>query len=432
MLAGYVQSDDLCRRTVEEREWLAPSGLPLGCAPRCPSGSSRPGSSPVHSTIVKSRRTGHPSRPLLFGVLLFGVLLGALTPAVAAPERSGTTSQYGHTRTIHLQPLIDQVTFNHALLSFDQGVSAGPGAGDLEIQFSAHDSVPSDRVHLRFRLLGFDRDWTEAGKERNATYHHLPAGQYLFELEEVDSGNVLASGNSSLQIVVNPPLWQTDWFCSISAILLVVLVSAFHWVRVRFLKGRAHRLQEQVHQSQAELQLARKIADEAHKALKEQAMKDSLTELWNRRVIFEMLEREISRAQRDHMPIAVVMIDLDHFKNVNDTYGHLTGDVVLQEAAGRIAQLMRPYDFAGRYGGEEFLIVLPGCSAMNGVQRAEDFRRAIADTPVPTASGPLTVTCSLGVASHDGMMPAENLIHQADEALYRAKRLGRNCVRAGV
>jgi diguanylate cyclase (GGDEF)-like protein len=93
---------------------------------------------------------------------------------------------------------------------------------------------------------------------------------------------------------------------------------------------------------------------------------------------------------------------------------------------------MRPYDFAGRYGGEEFLIVLPGCSAMNGVQRAEDFRRAIAETPVATAVGTLTVTCSLGVASHDGIMQAEDLIHLADEAMYRAKRLGRNCVRAGM
>jgi diguanylate cyclase (GGDEF)-like protein len=125
------------------------------------------------------------------------------------------------------------------------------------------------------------------------------------------------------------------------------------------------------------------------------------------------------------------MIDMDHFKRINDTHGHLTGDEVLREAARRLTEAMRPYDFAGRYGGEEFLIVLPSCSPHNGIQRAEDFRRAIAEAPVLTALGPLAVTCSLGVAAYDGAMRPEELIHQADEALYRAKRMGRNCVCAG-
>jgi diguanylate cyclase (GGDEF)-like protein len=335
-------------------------------------------------------------------------------------------------RTMRLRPVIEQVRFNQQLLATEQGVTAGPGDGELEIQFSAPETPASDHVHLRYRLVGFDQDWTEAGKERQATYDKLPPGHYLFELEAVDGVNVWGPRITDLQIVVTPRYWQTDWFPALCVILLAVLGFVVHIVRVRYLLSRSHRLEDQVHQSKGELQLARKVAEDAQRALKAQAMKDSLTDLWNRRVIFEMLEKEVSRAQREQLPIAVVMIDLDHFKNVNDTYGHLTGDAVLQEASRRIAELMRPYDFAGRYGGEEFLIVLPGCSAMNGVQRAEDFRRAIAETPVATACGPLTVTCSLGVASHDGIMPAEDLIHQADEALYRAKRLGRNCVRAGV
>jgi two-component system, cell cycle response regulator len=122
------------------------------------------------------------------------------------------------------------------------------------------------------------------------------------------------------------------------------------------------------------------------------------------------------------------MIDMDHFKKINDTHGHLTGDEVLREAANRLTEVMRPYDFAGRYGGEEFLVVLPSCSPHNGLQRAEDFRRVIAGLPVSTGVGPLAVTCSLGVAAYDGSMPLEDLIHRADEALYRAKRKGRNCV----
>jgi diguanylate cyclase (GGDEF)-like protein len=186
-----------------------------------------------------------------------------------------------------------------------------------------------------------------------------------------------------------------------------------------------------VNLTRAELTLAAKIAGDAQEALKEQALKDGLTGLWNRRAIAAMLENEVCRALRDRFPIALVMIDLDYFKSINDTYGHLTGDEVLREVAGRLIGEMRPYDFAGRYGGEEFLVVMPSCSPHNGIRRAEDFRRAVAQRPVPTPAGPLDVTCSLGVALYDYAMSPEDLIHRADEALYRAKRMGRNCVCAG-
>jgi diguanylate cyclase (GGDEF)-like protein len=485
-----MRPDDRAHRTEEERESLAPSGLPLASERwRFPAGSHQVRSRLVKPRFVKARfvKAGTVCLTIclavfLRGLLLFGVLFGVLAPAGAAQERPATTSEYvetqyvqtqyaqtgpaehsgllsvsaigpaseGHlqfvssanvvgvnparsqARTIRPQPLIEQVRFNQRLLSFEQGVTADPGGGDLEIQFAAPESVDPDRVHFRYRLIGFALDWTEAGKEREAIYTGLPPGHYLFELEETDGGNVREPRIASLGINVIPYYWQTGWFRTLCGTLLFVLSFALYFLRVRYLVIHAHKIEEKLNQRTGELHLAVKVAKDAQSALKELAMKDSLTNLWNRRVIFEMLEREVSRAQRDHLPIAVVMIDLDHFKNVNDTYGHLTGDAVLQVTAKRIAELMRPYDFAGRYGGEEFLIVLPGCSAMNGIQRAEDFRRAIAETPVPTAAGLLTVTCSLGVASHDGVIPAEDLIHHADEALYRAKRVGRNCVRAGT
>jgi diguanylate cyclase (GGDEF)-like protein len=212
----------------------------------------------------------------------------------------------------------------------------------------------------------------------------------------------------------------------------MILIVVLYKLRVSYLVKHNRRLQDTVSQTKAELTLTAKIAGDAQESLKEQALRDSLTGLWNRRAIFTMLEREIHRAQRDRFPITLVMIDLDHFKNINDTHGHLIGDDVLRETASRLTDTMRPYDFAGRYGGEEFLIVLPSCSPQNGLQRAEHFRRAIAGMPVPTCIGPLAVTCSLGVASWDEGMPPEDLIHRADEALYRAKHQGRNCVCAAV
>lgn len=351
---------------------------------------------------------------------------------VGAAGVAGGEPAYSEMRTSGLRPLIEQVRFNQTPLSFAQGVTAGPGDGTLEIQFTAPESSDPNRVHFSYRLIGLNSDWTEAANDREALYSGLAPGHYLFELEETESANVREPRIASLGIVVIPHYWQTGWFRSGCGIFLLVLVLALFMMRVRYLVEHAHKLEEKVHRGTAELQLAVKVAKDAQRALKEQAMKDSLTDLWNRRVIFEMLEKEVSRAQRDRLPIAVVMLDLDHFKDVNDTYGHLTGDAVLLEVTTRIAQLMRPYDLAGRYGGEEFLIVLPGCSPTNAVHRAEHFRRAIAGTPVVTASGTLTVTCSLGVASHDDAMQAEHLIHQADEALYCAKGQGRNCVRTSA
>jgi len=125
-----------------------------------------------------------------------------------------------------------------------------------------------------------------------------------------------------------------------------------------------------------------------------------------------------------------LLADLDHFKLVNDTHGHFTGDQVLVEVAARFAQLTRPYDLAGRYGGEEFLIVLPGCSLADALNRAESFRMSIAGAPIPAGSGQIAVTCSFGVSEDCGDSLAEELITKADEALYRAKRSGRNCVQA--
>jgi two-component system cell cycle response regulator len=168
----------------------------------------------------------------------------------------------------------------------------------------------------------------------------------------------------------------------------------------------------------------------AREALREQATRDALTGLWNRAAIFDILQRELARASREAALLAIVMMDLDWFKQVNDRHGHLTGDAVLREAARRMRTSIRPYDAAGRYGGEEFLITLPGCNGDSGAAQAERLRRAIGGEPFPTPAGILDVTCSLGVAWTE---PAENLdadllVHNADAALYLAKNRGRNRV----
>jgi len=171
---------------------------------------------------------------------------------------------------------------------------------------------------------------------------------------------------------------------------------------------------------------------QARDALQFEAAHDPLTVLWNRGAILGFLQREIDRQSRNGLPLAVLMADLDHFKQVNDTYGHLVGDAVLQEVARRLMATVRSYDFVGRYGGEEFLIILPGCNHSDLMAGAERLRRTIADRPIETSAGELAMTLSLGCVSArsdgEGLQSCTALLRSADTALYAAKAGGRNQV----
>lgn len=190
-----------------------------------------------------------------------------------------------------------------------------------------------------------------------------------------------------------------------------------HELRVRLRAGR------RILDLQEELLLARE-------ALRIQATHDGLTGLLNRGSILEALQNEMSRAGRENQPLGVLLMDLDRFKLINDTHGHLAGDAVLREASQRMKAAVRCYDSIGRYGGEEFLAVLPGCSGPAAGQQAERIREAVAGQPFPSGGDLLSVTCSIGVSWRDSPLvhDADQLIREADLALYRAKDRGRNCV----
>lgn len=163
-------------------------------------------------------------------------------------------------------------------------------------------------------------------------------------------------------------------------------------------------------------------------ALRREAAHDALTGLWNRKAIFEILDRELLRAGRAREPLGVIMIDVDHFKVINDTRGHAAGDDVLRIIASGIAAVVRPYDSVGRYGGEEFLIVAPGCGLAEGCELAERVRLHIAECAINVKGSNVRVSLSLGVATGEASPDAEKLLHDADAALYQAKNAGRNRV----
>jgi diguanylate cyclase (GGDEF)-like protein len=166
----------------------------------------------------------------------------------------------------------------------------------------------------------------------------------------------------------------------------------------------------------------------AKDALRREAARDGLTGLWNRNAILGIFERELQRSERDHQPVGLIIADIDHFKQINDSRGHVAGDGVLRVIASGIAAVVRPYDSVGRYGGEEFLIVAPGCGLAETWELAERIRAHVAGCDIVVGGSKVRLTLSLGIAIGETAADAEKLLQTADSALYQAKGDGRNRV----
>jgi two-component system, cell cycle response regulator len=192
--------------------------------------------------------------------------------------------------------------------------------------------------------------------------------------------------------------------------------------RTNELKARL-RAGERIIEQQNELCLARDL-------LRAKATHDSLTGLLNHEEILRILGNELAKADREHTPVAVIMADIDNFKYINDSCGHLSGDMVLRLTAEKMQSLMRTYDSIGRYGGDEFMIILPGCDQQSAAALAERLRICIGGEKLQTPEGqiPVTISLGIGIRHEKGTLDAKSLIRMADAALYLAKENGRNRV----
>lgn len=172
---------------------------------------------------------------------------------------------------------------------------------------------------------------------------------------------------------------------------------------------------------------------EKKKKLEEQVSHDALTGLLNRPAIFDIFHKQLLSAKRQSFGIAAIMIDIDHFKKINDTYGHGTGDNVLCDVADRLLESARIHEYVGRIGGEEFLVILSPCDKEGAIKAAERLRVAISSRDIDTEGHLVPVTISLGVAINTAnSLDEDQLFRQADEALYLAKNNGRNRVEITV
>ncbi len=198
------------------------------------------------------------------------------------------------------------------------------------------------------------------------------------------------------------------------------------------LEGVVHVCRDITARKQVERERQQLLSDltKAKEELAYQAAHDALTGLSNRPAILDILEKELARTVRENSPLGVILIDVDHFKRVNDDHGHLAGDAVLREIARRIKESMRPYDSVGRYGGEEFIAVAPGCDTARTFALAERLRTSFRDNAVSTSEGDFELTLSLGafVVKGGHATDVNSVVRNVDTALYRAKDRGRDRV----
>ncbi len=239
----------------------------------------------------------------------------------------------------------------------------------------------------------------------------------------VESFRILQRSMADVAVVRHPSWWNAEHTLRVLAGALAVTIAALGGVA--FLR---HRVKQQTLTIRAQLAETEALKDAAEFL----ATHDSLTGLRNRKAIFDCIHHEYDLACHTARPTGVMMLDLDHFKRINDTYGHGAGDEVLREAVRRTVEAVRSADMVGRYGGEEFLVVMPSCPSEEIAACAERIRAAICGSPIQAAGTGLTVTVSIGVVSaHFPAHSGESAIHAADLALYEAKRGGRNRVVVG-
>ncbi|MBN2048590.1 MAG: diguanylate cyclase [Anaerolineaceae bacterium] len=317
-------------------------------------------------------------------------------------------------------------------------------------EFAALNYQITPRNLYQYKMEGFDQDWSPPSTTRSATYTNLDPGQYTFQVRAANNDGIWSDEVFSLPITIIPPWWRTLWFQLLLVIGVASAISLGIGWRIRSIKRQTHLLEQNViertselreeitlrQQAEAQLQQVNQKLQEQleeiralHGQLREQAIRDPLTNLYNRRYLGEMIDVDLRRSQRGDRPVSVLILDIDHFKEINDRYGHKAGDQVLIEISRKLEKMIRGGDIACRYGGEEFVIVLPGTTLEEARARAEQIRHEMEELVFYDQGNEIQLTVSIGVSSTDDHpINRDLLLNEADKALYEAKEQGRNLV----
>ena len=337
--------------------------------------------------------------------------------------------------------VLEELLVNGVAQKIDASIELSPDSDRVELHFAGLGYVMPGRIRYRSQLLGFDAHWLDKGQQNFAEYTNLAPGRYEFQVQAANPGGQWSSA-ARIELIKHPYWWQTgkfQWLTALSSLALVLLL--VYW-RISSLRHSEQRLKRQVAEKTAELQQkanslqaadAEKslLLERLHQqtlALAEQARQDGLTGLANRRAFDEVLSKEFIRSQRLKQPLVLAFIDIDHFKQINDTWSHNAGDLALVAIAEKIRQHSRVVDCAARWGGEEFALLMPATTLEQAQSVCERLRHEIMQLDWQDIADGICITVSIGVAISEDLTDAKQLLFLADQALYQAKQQGRNRV----
>ena len=316
-----------------------------------------------------------------------------------------------------LRPMVTGLSLGGHSLPLSPSVRADWSRGPLVVRYVDLNYAQSRSVAFRYRLRGVDNGWNDTtGHE--VRYAGLPPGKLRFELVAVDPVHGSVSATIGFTIRIRAPWWRRWWFYGLCVLAGAAAIVGAWQARVRLLLRQRKRLEQVVSQRTLEI-------EQAKGELRRLAMSDALTGLPNRRAIMLALEEAVAAALPLRTKLAVLLCDIDHFKKINDRFGHLAGDAVLAAFGSRLAAALTMPEAAGRYGGEEFLVILPG-SEDAVVRRVTAIQSAITQVPYAFCELEHAVTSSGGLAFLRDNDTALTLVARADAALYKAKAKGRN------
>jgi diguanylate cyclase (GGDEF)-like protein len=350
-----------------------------------------------------------------------------------APDGSlwiGTSNGVAHLQ--HPERVFDSIPLVASLTEIRRGETSYLGAqqitmtwegSPLKFRISSPTMRNRSELAVKIRMVGYQSEWMET-RDGNATFSRLPPGEYTFMGMVCNPGLNACSNPVRVDIKVLPPWWRTNWFYGLCVLVFLLLLAAVIYLYTRRMGARSRELEMLVSERTRELEASRA-------QLRIQATHDGLTGMLNRTAILRALGTELDRAQRESLTVAVALVDLDFFKGINDNYGHLAGDEALRWFASAVGTAIRPYDLAGRYGGEEFLLVLTKLPREIVENRLVSLHGAISNLKICTHGSEFQLNCSMGATvfePSDGPATVESLLMIADHALYAAKAEGRNRV----
>lgn len=325
---------------------------------------------------------------------------------------------------VSLPLLIEEILVDDKPVSRQSALALEPGTRKIEFRYAALTFLYPEKTEYKTILEHFEDHWVERGNKNAVYYTNLPPGNYIFRVKASRGGGHWTEPGASFSFSQKPYFHQTFLFylvCLLGALVFGVILSR---LRVRHLTRREKHLKAQIGKQTLQL-------EKANKELERLTIQDHLTGIFNHRMFSQFLNYEWKRAVRRNYSISLIMIDIDHFKLFNDTYGHVAGDECLKQVAHSLKNAgQRSSDMVARYGGEEFVMVLSETDDEGAFRVAEKARHIVENLKIPHETSPLSpyLTISLGCAT---IKPQRNLepsllIKAADEALYLSKQKGRN------